>query len=66
MYLKLSWSVKNIAKSISNSKIFVLSGRMMWTVLVNDEQADKFYFEVDIFLPNFPSKRIVYRQVFAQ
>lgn len=35
----------------------------MWTVLVNDENAEKFYFEVDIFLPNLPSKRIVYRQV---
>ncbi|XP_026732193.1 putative E3 ubiquitin-protein ligase SINAT1 [Trichoplusia ni] len=37
-------------------------GRMMWTVLVNDENAEKFYFEVDIFLPNLPSKRIVYRR----
>ncbi|XP_047504269.1 E3 ubiquitin-protein ligase Siah1 isoform X1 [Pieris napi] len=37
-------------------------GRMMWTVLVNDDQAEKFYFEVDIFLPNVPSKRIVYRR----
>ena len=33
----------------------------MWTVLVNDENAEKFYFEVDIFLPNVPCKRIVYR-----
>lgn len=38
-------------------------GRMMWTVLVNDDHAEKFYFEVDIYLPNLPSKRIVYRQV---
>ncbi|CAH1638785.1 unnamed protein product [Spodoptera littoralis] len=37
-------------------------GRMMWTVLVNDDHAEKFYFEVDIFLPNLPSKRIVYRR----
>ncbi|KAI5645484.1 seven in absentia protein family domain-containing protein [Phthorimaea operculella] len=37
-------------------------GRMMWTVLVNDEHAEKFYFEVDLFLPNLPSKRIVYRR----
>lgn len=35
----------------------------MWTVLVNDDHAEKFYFEVDIFLPNLPSKRIVYRLV---
>lgn len=34
----------------------------MWTVLVNDDHAEKFYFEVDIFLPNLPSKRIVYRR----
>nr|XP_037870009.1 E3 ubiquitin-protein ligase SINAT3 isoform X4 [Bombyx mori] len=37
-------------------------GRMMWTVLVNDDNAEKFYFEIDIFLPNLPSKRIVYRR----
>ncbi|XP_049874759.1 E3 ubiquitin-protein ligase siah-1-like isoform X3 [Pectinophora gossypiella] len=37
-------------------------GRMMWTVLVNDEHAERFYFEVDLFLPNSPSKRIVYRR----
>ncbi|XP_063535310.1 zinc finger TRAF-type-containing protein 1-like isoform X2 [Cydia strobilella] len=37
-------------------------GRMMWTVLVNDEHAEKFYFEVDIFLPSLPSKRIMYRR----
>ncbi|XP_030034798.2 E3 ubiquitin-protein ligase siah2 isoform X1 [Manduca sexta] len=37
-------------------------GRMMWTVLVNDENAEKYYFEIDIFLPNLPSKRIVYRR----
>ncbi|XP_050672141.1 uncharacterized protein LOC126970328 [Leptidea sinapis] len=37
-------------------------GRMMWTVLVNEEHSEKFYFEVDIFLPSLPSKRIVYRR----
>lgn len=37
----------------------------MWTVLVNDDAAEKFYFEVDLFLPNTPSKRIVYRSVFT-
>ncbi|KAI8426515.1 hypothetical protein MSG28_005324 [Choristoneura fumiferana] len=37
-------------------------GRMMWTVLVNDEEAEKFYFEVDLFLPSLPSKRIMYRR----
>ncbi|CAB3259731.1 unnamed protein product [Arctia plantaginis] len=37
-------------------------GRMMWTVLVNDENAEKYYFEIDIFLPNLPSKRITYRR----
>lgn len=35
----------------------------MWTVLVNDVNAEKYYFEIDIFLPNLPSKRITYRQV---
>lgn len=33
----------------------------MWTVLVNDDNAEKYYFEIDLFLPNIPSKRIVYR-----
>ncbi|CAK1556158.1 unnamed protein product [Leptosia nina] len=43
-------------------QIYDKRGRMMWTVLVNEDQADRFYFEVDIFLPNFPSKRIIYRR----
>lgn len=42
----------------------LITGRMMWTVLVNDEHADRYYFEIDIFLPGVPSKRIVYRCVF--
>lgn len=37
-------------------------GRMMWTVLVNDDVAEKYYFEVDLFMPNVPCKRIVYRR----
>ncbi|XP_048487527.1 E3 ubiquitin-protein ligase SINA-like 11 isoform X2 [Plutella xylostella] len=37
-------------------------GRMMWTVLVNDDNPETYYFEVDLFLPNNPIKKIVYRR----
>lgn len=35
----------------------------MWTVLVNDDNPETYYFEVDLFLPNNPIKKIVYRFV---